>query len=293
MNIRARDHASRPHWLTIMVAAGLAIPIRAAFAQPASTASVRDLVSAIGSYVESYGQRASGVVSTERYSQTVTGHRLLGPTGRLTVGEFAIVKGSVSEPWIGFRDVIEVDGHPLTDHRDRLLSILTAPSADLDAARRLSTESARFNIGPIERNFNVPTTALFFFEPENLGRFAFKIEARGKNGQVRIGFREIGTPTMIQTSGGGAAPSEGELLVDGDGLVHQTILRTHVFSQSMASWIYSTVDVQYERLDPMGMWLPTVMTEAYATLGRSEGVRIETRADYSNYRRFETSVKIR
>ena len=36
----------------------------------------------------------------------------------------------------------------------------------MDEARRLSDESARFNIGPIVRNFNVPTAALFFFRPE-------------------------------------------------------------------------------------------------------------------------------
>lgn len=103
-------------------------------------------------------------MATETYTQKINGQHSSGMPGRrTTVAEFAIVRTSGPERWIGFRDIVEVDGRSITDHRGRLLALLTSPSGAIDEARRLSDESARFNIGPVKRNLNLPVTALFFF----------------------------------------------------------------------------------------------------------------------------------
>ena len=81
------------------------------------------------------------------------------------MSEFAIVKAAGRVGWSGFRDVVEVDGKPVSDRRDRLLSLLTGPAGGEAELRRIADESARYNVGPVIRNFNVPTTALFFFHP--------------------------------------------------------------------------------------------------------------------------------
>ena len=49
------------------------------------------------------------------------------------------------------------------DRENRLVRALLGDPGRFVEARRLSDESARYNIGTIERNFNVPTAALFFF----------------------------------------------------------------------------------------------------------------------------------
>ena len=257
-----------------------------------TTPPLADLLQRVGAYVNAYGKGASAFVATETYTQSVTGDREPGsPVARTTIAEFAVINTSGSLHWIGFRDIIEVDGKSLTDHRDRLLALLTEPEGSLDGARQLSQESARFNIGPIERNINVPTTALFFFTSENLDRFKFRIAGNLKPDLLRLEFKETRTPTLIESSGRSLV-SEGELIVDPGGVVHETILRVRGFSERIGVPIQSTVDVTYARLADQDVWLPSVMIEEYVIV-RPNGAHIQTRAQYSNYRRFQTSAKIK
>src|SRR5258708_3651060 len=96
----------------------------------------------------------------------------------------------------------------------------------MDEARRLSDESARFNIGPFLRNINVPTTALFFFRPENLRRFKLTRKSVGRDGTWEIAFRETERPTLIRTPEGGSGPSEGSVWANcADGTLARTRFR--------------------------------------------------------------------
>ena len=91
------------------------------------------------------------------------------------VSEFALVpNAAASGGWLGFRDVIEVNGKPVADRGLRLQALFRSDVPDLQEARRIADEGARFNVGPVSRNFNVPTTALFFFHTGNLSRFTFR-----------------------------------------------------------------------------------------------------------------------
>ena len=69
---------------------------------------------------------------------------------RRLVSEFALVpNASASAGWLGFRDVIEVDGKPVTNRRDRLQALFQSGAPDLTAARRIADEGARYNIGTV------------------------------------------------------------------------------------------------------------------------------------------------
>jgi hypothetical protein len=57
--------------------------------------------------------------------------------------------------------------------------------------------------------------------------------------------------------------------------------------------IEATIDVQYARDERLDMWLPSVMIEDYIAFTRPTSIRIQARAEYSDYRRFETSVRIK
>ena len=181
----------------------------------------------MGAYVSAYGEKASIVVATEHYKQHASGTGIV-PETRASVADFALVQARGLGGWVGFRDVVEVDGTRIVDRADRLLRVLTEASGSLDEAKRLSEESARFNIGPIFRTFNVPTAALLFFRPENLDRFKFTKKTVARDGTWEIAFRETERPTLIRTPAGSSVPSAGSLWVNAaDGTVVRTSLLMH------------------------------------------------------------------
>ena len=131
-------------------------------------AAADDVMERVGGYVERYGGEASLLVGVEHYTQSVSVARVTGvlrgrsnaPTitsvsqvpgqKRQLVSEFALVpNASASGGWLGYRDVMEVDGKAVADRHDRLLALFQSEAPDLEAARRITDESARYNIGPV------------------------------------------------------------------------------------------------------------------------------------------------
>ncbi len=182
--------------LAVAVVAVAAIPSSPASDKP----SLKEVVRRVTQYVDQYGAKASIVVATERYTQASTGSGGGGDQKRVLVADFAIVKAEANHTWIGFRDVMEVDGKPLPDRENRLIDVLMSSSGSYDEARRISDESARFNIGGLLRNFNVPTTVVFFFARENVDRFKFSRKDPGRDAAWEIQFREVYRPTLIRNA---------------------------------------------------------------------------------------------
>jgi hypothetical protein len=279
--------------ITALLLAGAA-GVRGAGDEP----SLKDVLRRMGAYVEAYGEKASVVVATERYTQHVSGSGRDKPLDRVTVADFAIVKARGLGGWVGFRDVVEVDGARLADREDRLMRVLTEASGSVDEARRFSDESARFNIGPIVRNFNVPTAALLFFRPENLDRFKFTKKAVGRDGIWEVAFRETERPTLVRTPEGASVPSAGSVWVNAaDGTVVRTRLvmkgfggeaRTRARGNATAQ-----VEVTYARVVALDMWLPDTMAESYEVVKGATWERTTTEARYSDYRVFQTFGRIK
>jgi len=274
--------------------------IGAAFAQSPTDPALEPVLAQMGAYISAYGEKAALIVAVEKYTQTVMFEGAPAPAQpRRLVAEFAIVK--TSSGWVGFRDVVEVDGKPLSDRRDRLVSLFTSTAnTDANEVTRIANESARFNAGPVSRNFNVPTTAMFFFLPEHLPRFEFSRKGSKKiDGvdTVEIAFKETRTPTFIMTRAGADVPVSGTLWVKpDDGTVVRTRLRMNNFADQMTSPVQSApaqrpemdpsrpqgrrsaavpamywqkvessadIEVTYRRSQEVGVWLPAVMEELY------------------------------
>jgi hypothetical protein len=91
----------------------------------------------------------------------------------------------------------------------------------------------------VSRNFNVPTSALFFFHESNLGRFAFTRKGTKKiDGidTVEIAFKEVSRPTLITTRAGKDVPAEGSVWVlASDGTIVRTRLQLRGFTDLMAN----------------------------------------------------------
>ena len=255
--------------------------------------STKDVMRRVERYVASYGEKASIFVCSERYLQgTARSADDLRET-RTLISDFAIVRADAIRGWMGFRDVLDVDGRRVRDREDRLLRVLMASQGSYDEARRLSDESSRYNIGSIERNFNVPTAALFFFVPDNHDRFRFSSRGPAGDGAWAIAFSEGARPTLIRTPEGRSIASAGTLHVLPETGV---VVRTQLTIDADAGGVKGTgsIDVRYARVEALDTWLPASMDEAFE-MAPHKGAwsRVTGHAEYSNCRQFTTSARIR
>jgi hypothetical protein len=314
----------------VLVLAGMAV----SGAQKASEPSLEQVMERVGAYVAGYGEKASVVVSTEKYTQSVMWADSAPMRPLQLEAEFAIVRVT-GGGWTGYRDVVSLDGKPVHDRRNRLMELLTDTNGDVSELTRIANESARFNIGPVSRNFNVPTATLFFFRPQNHARFTFERKGTRKIDDVstsEIGFKETQRPTLVMTRAGRDVPLEGSLWVNPmDGTVIRTRLKLRNFADDntvtpdlaapqqtpaenpnaprgagaapRASTISmgriessADIDVTYRKPDGMTLWLPFTMVELYEgpirIKAKSMPGRSTTNAKYSDFKTFDTSIKI-
>jgi hypothetical protein len=264
----------------------------------------------VGEYVERYGGEASLLVGVEHYTQEVSVAKVMATPGRARindvtitgvaqvkgdkrrlVSEFALVSNaSASGGWLGYRDVMEVNGKAVADRHDRLQRLFQSDTPDLEAARGIADESARYNIGPVSRNFNVPTATLFFFHPGNLSRFEFRrkgVERIEGVDTVVVEFRETRNPTLIMNAAGKDVPASGTLWVNpADGAVVRTRIELDGFHGAGS---HAEIAVTYQKDAALGMWVPSRMEEKYT--GGAAGAT--TVATYKDFKRFQTSAKIK
>lgn len=270
---------------------------------PAERTDLGAVMQRVARYVNEWGGKASLLVCVETYEQRTTPAPVGQPAGRHLKSEFALVETEAPSRWAEYRDVFEVDGKTVSDRRDRLVSLFRSGTPDQAQARRIANESARYNIGGVNRNFNVPTAALFFFTADGVTHFTFKQRGQGTVDGLQVSeieFKETGKPTYIRTKDGKDVPSRGSLWVVPDtGVVVRTRMVVSGFINATTS---VEIDVTYHRDERLEMWVPAVMREHYrgmVPVQASSGTRpmvgdVETlaTATYAEYRRFETGARV-
>jgi hypothetical protein len=214
-------------------------------------------------------------------------------TQALLESEFGIISVPGYKGWLGFRDVLTVNGRPVEGHEGRLQEILLNPSTEGFAqAKRITEESALHNIGAIQRNVNNPALVLEFFDRRNRGRIRFTKAGEETIAQTRVWmlrYEEQGQPALIQTPQGKDLPASGFAWVD-----PQTgaLVRAEVNIKDFALPGFGTSKAQMRvefKEDPrLKFWVPARLTERYevARLGFITG-----EATYSNYRQFGTETR--
>ena len=148
----------------------------------------------------------------------------------------------------------------------------------------IMNEGARYNIGNVERNINVPTLPLPFLTARYRMRFSFKAGKQEENdaGAI-IEFKETGRPTFISTTGGRDLPVSGRFWVDErDG----TVLRTEV--NAVDTSVEAHIVVTYEPDAGTGLRVPVRMEERYRR-GR-DPMEVRGVATYSRFRRFTVNT---
>lgn len=249
-------------------------------------------------YVVAYEPELSTLVAREQYVQTMTpsrgnpetNDRPSGQTqARTLVSDFLFLRLPGEEgPWLGFRDVLEVDGQPIENHTERLHDIVASSPGDATArAVMMARENARYNLGRLVRTVNVPIGVVAWMHPRVRDRFSFKQvgeEEIDGTRAWRIEFKERRHPTIVRTPGGGDVASSGCVWIEPEsGQVLQTELRNTLGALRV------TIEVRFRRNQDFGVLVPWRMHERYED---GDGL-LETEAVYSDFRRFGVTTRIR
>ncbi len=262
---------------------------------PAAQTAVSVLVDRASAYVENFQQSFGSVVAEERYEQrlrrvpsatntSVQQRGGPGPQETTLVSDFLLVEVK-GEGWLPFRDVFERDGRPVRDREARLATIFLKGGRDaFEQARAIMDEGARYNIGNINRNINMPTLPLAFLTERHRHRFEFKLGKRDETDPgVEIEFRETARPTFVATTGGRDLPVRGRFWIsEADG----TVLRTEL--DAVDTGVDAHITVTYQKDDGIGMFAPARMEERYRR--PRDPMEVHGVATYSRFRRFQVST---
>lgn len=258
-------------------------------------------------YVADFHRQLAGIVAEERYVQdwkeVLERHRgTKALSHRELRSDLLLVKPGGAAAWMEFRDVFEVDGAPVREHDRRLEKMFLQPSASTDAQiGKILQESARFNIGDIQRNVNTPVFPLLFLESANRFRFAFKrvsdrqpatVEphASPDDGAFRVStevwiveYKEKEAGTMIRTDGGKDMPTRGRFWIEPES---GRVLMSELTADN--SRIHAVIDVSYQSEPLLGLLVPIEMRERYEAPKR--GSLVEGRAMYGKFRQFQVNT---
>jgi hypothetical protein len=249
-----------------------------------------DVIQKARQYLDKWQTELSGLVASEEYTQHLRVRFGGSQTLRLR-SDVLLVR--VRDIWVGFRDIAEVDGRPISGRGNRLQELfVTHPmSVAVEQARRISDEGSRYNLGRVHQNFNVPTTALRILEPDRAARIRFRLEPpTTMDGQAAavIAFEEKKPPTLILLADGRQYIfSHGRFWVDpANGRILATELRWRLSARR--DWIDMTasVHVTYRQDAKVGVSVPQEMTEKYETSGEL----FDGHAVYTGMRRFTVKV---
>ena len=253
-------------------------PVEAA-SQAVALEQLRTTLTRASAYVEAYEPALGTLIAREAYLQTVRAGGREVRFRRLTA-DFILVFVEPQRYWLGFRDVIDVDGAPRRDRAKRLQRLVPA-GRPVDPGRLLR-ESARFNIGDVHRTVNIPTLALAFLRQPQIGGLVFRIQSEsGSEGQrvVEVAFREDARPTLVRTRQDKDVPASGSFWIDPEsGRIVKTRLWLSIEQLTVE------IIVEYQPDAGLGLWVPVSMRELYVGAGFSQN-EVECVASYSSFQR--------
>jgi len=243
-------------------------------------------------YIARFETDASALVAEEHYIQRLDHGAGAGRTSvtRELRSDYVLVKPADSEPWLGYRDIFEVDGAPVRDRDARLVQMLSSTTADSRArASAFVREGSRFNLGP-ERTVNTPTLPLQLLARANDSRFRLGVP-RGwtRLTQVEVTFEERGRPTIVRTPEGAYVESRGTVVLRvADGAILAARL-SFFFTGDRREDPEARLSIEYGAVPNVTVPVPLRMVEELPMRGSSA----TGTATYTNYRRFQTSARIR
>ena len=192
-----------------------------------------------------------------------------------------------------------------------------APATAVARSRKIAAESSRYNMGAMQRNFNVPTVALFFLSSGQPGTIPVH-EGQGRPGRRRArvegevrGDAKADHHQDLEREGharqgrgvdrSGRRPGPEDAHADrlGDaGCAHRAHGSERNQRASRRVNTTASITVTYTLEPKLGILVPAEMLETYeapmrsAFTGEDNMTKVNCRATYSDFKRFETSAKI-
>jgi formylglycine-generating enzyme required for sulfatase activity len=291
-----RRHA----WATLFVAV-LCAPAAARQAPPPEPVTLDVLLDRGADYVASFTQSFSNVVAEERYLQQVSGRAQVSTSGgrgtaaaiatssgwqrRELVSDYLLVKLNSGNSWIPFRDVFEVDGKPVRERQDRVAKLLLrSTDAAVDQAKQIVIESARYNIGEVERTINMPLLAQGFLERQQQARFRFSLgrqDASAGRGVWIVNFQERARPALVKSLDGRDIFASGRLWIEA---ATGRVVKTELVFQDRG--LRASIVTSFRPDERFQLNVPFEMIEDYTQSNRN---RITGRASYGRFRRFDVT----
>ena len=292
-----RGGGSRPPSSLVALTANLA------GSPPADTPKLDQVLARAAAYVGEFERQLSGIVAGEDYTQQVRGGKVpVHEELRRLRSDLLLVKPVGAQDWMQFRDVYEVNGIAVTDRSDRLMKLFVEPTDSIDARlRAIIRESARFNIGSVDRTMNVPLLPLRFLEAKNQWRSRFKRATNTKPddhvpepiappGHFRVStevwtiqYQEREPGTLVRTTRMRDIFARGRFWIDpadGKVLMSEMILEN--------GSIRGTVLVNFQSEPLLGLQVPVEMKERYDKT--RDGSVIDGYATYGKFRQFKVTV---
>src|SRR5205814_1262502 len=127
----------------------------------------------------------------------------------------------------------------------------------------IATESARYNIGGVNRTINLPVFALTVLEDHNRPWFYFTGSRRNNSataGLWELEYREERGSTLVRTNGDESMPVHGRFSVDGG---TGRVLSSELLAETAS--LKAQIDVTYAMEPSLGMLVPKEMHEKYVT----------------------------
>lgn len=259
------------------------------------------ILSRAATYIERYADHFSGIVVEESYVQDVVtvnrfGYRInsaRGPTHRTLKSDLLLVHPAGASNWMQFRDVFEVDGRAVRDRNNRLAKLFLEPSKSIEAqAEKIVKESARYNIGEVERTINLPVLAMTILTRAAQTGFEFTLGPGDLSpvlpkspifspppDAVVVSFVETQVRSMVTSPQGKNLKSRGRFWISLP--TGQIMLSEFVVSDFT---LRATIHVAYGERPGFPVAVPIAMNELY--LNQVNGSRVEGHATYANFRKF-------
>jgi len=269
-------------------------------AAPLAAIDPGSLLTQLHHYLTAYESQLGEVVAVERMTQRTGAYGIGEPVysgtgGRRTLeSEVAFVGLPGGAGWLGYRDVLKVDGRPTRRTGPSLRTLLAVQNSEAtDRARALLIAGATYNLGA-PRTINLPSLPLEFLHPRNASRLTLATEqpagaTSGACGGQRLDLVESHRPTLIQRPQGGDMPSRLSAWVEPDsGRLCRADVRTRDASGG-ESGFEAMVSVYFGYDAAVDLSVPTRMNEEFyiPPLGRGTSEAI-----YRDYRRFKTSGRL-
>lgn len=298
--VRRRSRLSSAVRMAPAAVAALALALASTLPGGAQEPSLPRVLARATEYVDELHARLSGVVMEERYRQRAStpgfGRFASDSYERVTLrSDYLLVRPEGSERYFGFRDVFEANGSRVRDRDERLTRLFLDGASTVDRqVQGILTDSARYNVGDVQRNTNTPTLALLFLRQSYKPRFEFErvadrspslgVDEPDRDGVWVIAYRETWPTSVIRRRRGGNLPAEGRYWIEPE---TGRVLVTEIALEDDA--VDSLVTVRYEQPDELDHLVPVEMRERYHN--RRSGSRVEGTATYSHFRRFQVIVE--